>query len=248
MNIVLLGTGQMGQAVERLAVERGHSIVARFDENHTLPDTDSREGAGTPTADVAIDFTLPGVAAGHIHRCCVWGLPVVVGTTGWYERLKEVKGWVDAFETAVLYAPNFSLGVAVLVKALRSIVPVLEALPEYDAYIHELHHVRKVDSPSGTAMLLADVLQSGLTRKTHIETETRHQRIDPAALHVTSTRIGNVIGKHTVGLDSPFDTLELMHEAKNRTGFAFGAVRAAEWLVGRRGLFTLDDVLDDWLR
>jgi 4-hydroxy-tetrahydrodipicolinate reductase len=113
--------------------------------------------------------------------------------------------------------------------------------------VHELHHVRKVDSPSGTALLLGRVLLEGVSRKTHLETETQHERIDPAALHVTSTRVGAVVGHHTVGLDSAFDQVRFIHEAKGRQGFAFGAVRAAEWLPGRRGLFTLDDVLTDWL-
>ena len=148
---------------------------------------------------------------------------------------------------SVLYAPNFSLGVAVLVHALRSVTPLLEKLPEYDAYVHELHHTRKVDSPSGTALLLANVLVDGLSRKTRVEPETQHERIASEALHVTSTRVGGVVGHHTVGLDSPYDQIQLVHEAKSRQGFAFGAVRAAEWLPGKKGLFTLDDVLKDWL-
>jgi 4-hydroxy-tetrahydrodipicolinate reductase len=110
-----------------------------------------------------------------------------------------------------------------------------------------MHHRRKVDSPSGTAHMLAEKVMEGLARKTHIETETQHERIDPEALHVSSTRAGDAFGVHTVGFDSPFDHLTLTHRAKNRRGFAFGALRAAEWLPGRQGLFTLDDVLVDWL-
>jgi len=244
MNIALVGTGQMGQAVAALAAERGHAVVARFDSTHPLTEAGASALHG---ADVVIDFSLPDLALPHVERYCRWNRAAVVGTTGWYDALDQVREWVAGSEAAILYAPNFSLGVALLVRALRGVVPLLERLPEYDAAIHEAHHTRKVDSPSGTALLLADVLLDGLSRKTHAAIETQHQRIDPAALHVTSARLGSVVGEHTVRLDSPFDALEFVHRAKSRQGFAFGAVKAAEWLPGRRGLFTLDDLLADWL-
>jgi 4-hydroxy-tetrahydrodipicolinate reductase len=147
----------------------------------------------------------------------------------------------------LLYAANFSMGVALLQRAVAGVLPLLNQLPDYDAYLHEMHHTRKVDSPSGTAHMLAEMVVEGLARKSHVEPEAQHQRIDPAALHVSSTRAGAVFGEHTVGFDSAFDQLEFIHRAKNRRGFAFGALRAAEWLPGRCGLFTLDDVLADWL-
>lgn len=242
MKVALVGTGQMGQAVEMLALERGHEIAARFNSDEPLLAADPSALEGV---QVAIDFSLPSLAADHIERYCRWGVPAVIGTTGWYERLDAVKGWVDEYEGSILYAPNFSLGVAVLVRALRAVTPLLEELPEYDAFVHEIHHVRKVDSPSGTASMLAGILVDGLSRKTRVETETQHGRIDEDALHVTSSRVGGVFGKHTIGLDSPFDTLELIHEAKNRQGFAFGAIRAGEWLKGKNGLFTLDDFMGE---
>lgn len=240
MRLALVGTGQMGDAVGVVAGERGHEVVARFNSDAPLTRSD-------PTAledvDAAIDFSLPSLAAEHIELYCRRGTSAVIGTTGWYDRLEEVRGWVDDHDGSILYAPNFSLGVALLVRALRAVTPVLDRLPEYDPFVHEIHHVRKVDSPSGTASMLARVLIDGLSRKTRIETETQHGRIEMDALHVTSTRAGGVFGKHTIGIDSPFDTIELVHEAKNRQGFAYGAVRSAEWLQGRTGLFTLDDVL-----
>lgn len=244
MRLALVGTGQMGQAVESVAHERKHEIAARFNSENPLIEADPTAVGG---ADVAIDFSLPSLGAEHIERYCRWGVSAVIGTTGWYERLDEVKSWVDEYDASILYAPNFSLGVAVLVRALQGVTPLLEQLPEYDAFVHELHHVRKVDSPSGTASMLGRILVDGLSRKKRIETETQHGRIDDEALHVTSTRVGGVFGKHTIGFDSPFDSIELVHEAKNRQGFAFGAVRAAEWLAGRKGLFTLDDVLEEWV-
>ncbi len=246
MKIALVGTGQMGQAVEAVALARGHDIVSRFDE--ARPFTAAADVSALGGADVLVDFSLPAVALGHLRRYADWGLTAVVGTTGWYDALDEVRARVEAGEGAVLYAPNFSLGVAVLARALQSVAPLLEELPEYDAWVHEIHHTRKVDSPSGTALMLGRILVDGLSRKTHVEPETQHDRIDAAALHVTSTRAGSVVGHHTVGLDSAFDQLRFVHEAKSRQGFAFGAVRAAEWLNGRRGFFSLDDVLADWLK
>ncbi len=250
MRIALVGMGRMGEAVSELAAGRGHEIVARFDEYidryPSLPDASNIPDA-LESADAVIDFTLPDAAPENIERYCRWGLPAVIGTTGWYDRLDEVQALVDKHDGSILYAPNFSIGVALLARAIRSILPLLDELPEYDVAVHESHHIGKADSPSGTALMLGDLIMDGLDRKHRIETETQHGRIDAHALHVTSSRLGGVVGKHDVALDSPFDKLGFSHEAKNRRGFVFGAVRAAEWLPGRKGLFTLDDLLAEWL-
>ena len=242
--------GRMGEAVSELAAERGRQIVARFDKYAdgypALPDTATRPAA-LESAEAIIDFTLPDAALQHIERYCRWGLPAVIGATGWYDRLDEAQALVDKYDGAILYAPNFSIGVALLAQAVRSVLPLLNALPEYDVAVHEVHHTGKADSPSGTALMLGDLILEELDRKRHIAPETQHGRIAPHALHVTSSRLGGVVGKHDVALDSPFDRLAFVHEAKNRRGFAFGAVRAAEWLPGRKGLFTLDDLLAEWL-
>lgn len=245
MKIALVGTGNMGQAVEALALGRGHEIVARFDVER--PFTAVEDPSALGGADVVVDFSLPGVVLDHIERYCRWDLTAVIGTTGWYDALEEVERQVSDSRAALLYAPNFSIGVALLVRALRRIGPMLDDLPEYDMYVHEIHHTGKVDSPSGTALMLGETLLEYVDRKTHVVTETQHQRIDPAALHVSSSRAGEVFGEHTVGFDSPFDHIRFEHVAKNRRGFAFGALKAAEWLLGRQGLFTLDDVLVDGL-
>lgn len=245
MKLALVGTGQMGQVVETLASERGHEVVARFDSEQPL--TEAKGAEALNGAEVAIDFSLPEVVLDHIERYCRWQQPAVVGTTGWYDALDTVRAWVKEFDAALLYAPNFSMGVALLRRALHGIVPLLEQLPDYDAFVHEVHHTRKADSPSGTAKMLGQEILKGLSRKTHLDTETQHGRIDPEALHVTSTRVGTVFGRHTAGFDSPFDQLRFTHEAKGRTGFAFGALQAAAWIRGRQGLFTLEDMLTDWL-
>lgn len=244
MKLALVGMGQMGRAVDAVAAQRGHDVVATFDSAQPLPETSPEALRG---AEVAIDFSRPDVALDHIERYCTWHQPAVVGTTGWYDALDAVAGWVEAHEATLLYAANFSMGVALLRQAVAGVLPLLDQLPDYDVYLHEMHHRRKVDSPSGTAHMLAELVVRGLQRKSHVEAEAQHQRIDPAALHVSSTRAGDVFGEHTVGIDSAFDHLTLTHRAKDRQGFAFGAVRAAEWLPGHQGLFTLDDVLADWL-
>jgi len=241
----------MGQAVEAVAVEAGHKIVARFDIEHPLLDaTDPNELNG---ADVCMDFSLPDVALDHLHRYSFWGVDVVIGTTGWYDdpgsspgqALAKVQEWVEEGQNGVLYAPNFSLGVAILVRALQGALPFLNQLPNYDAWVHEVHHSGKVDSPSGTAILLANEVIDGLDRKDRIEPETQHGAILPDALHVTSARTGHVFGEHTVGFDSAVDQLLFKHVAKDRRAFAFGAVKAAEWVKGRQGLVTLEDMLED---
>ncbi|NBB84911.1 MAG: 4-hydroxy-tetrahydrodipicolinate reductase [Bacteroidetes bacterium] len=242
LSIALVGTGQMGQAVEAVAQERGHTIVRRFDRETPLP---TATQAALPEAEVAIDFTLPETATDHLAYYCNARQPAVIGTTGWYDALPQVRSWVEAHEGRLLYAPNFSIGVALLVRALRGVLPLLEDLPAYDAFVHEIHHTNKVDSPSGTAEMLGNEIIDALSRKTHQAIEAQHGAIPPDALHVSSTRVGQVFGQHTIGFDSAFDQLTLRHEAKGREGFAFGAVRAAEWLVQQRsGLFTLDDMLD----
>lgn len=233
----------MGQAVEALAETHGHEIAARFDADRPLTSAAPED----VRASIAIDFSLPGVALDHIRWYCRNGVPAVVGTTGWYGGLPRVREWVHEHDASLLYAPNFSIGVAVLRRAVASVGPLLDRLPDYDAFVHEIHHTKKVDSPSGTAQMLGELLVEHLDRKTHIDPEAQHDRIDPEALHVSSTRTGSVYGEHTVGFDSPYDRISLEHRAKSRHGFAFGALKAAEWLVGRTGLFTLEDVLDDWV-
>ncbi|MAQ92718.1 MAG: 4-hydroxy-tetrahydrodipicolinate reductase [Rhodothermaceae bacterium] len=241
MQFALVGTGRMGQAVEAVAAERGHAIVARFDAEAPL--LDARDASALNGAEAVIDFSIPEVALDQIHRYAFWGVDAVVGTTGWTDHLDQVVEWVAEGQNGLLWAPNFSLGLALVSRALAGLLPLLDRLDEYDAAVHEVHHTGKLDSPSGTALRLAEELLAGLGRKTHIEAETQHGAIDPAALHVTSQRLGRVLGEHTVALDSEVDQIQIVHTAKSRRAFALGAVRAAEWVAGRQGVFTLEDML-----
>jgi 4-hydroxy-tetrahydrodipicolinate reductase len=195
---------------------------------------------------VCLDFSRPELAQAHIERYARLNLRAVVGTTGWYDEIDRVQDWVRDGEGALLYAPNFSIGVALLARLVEAAGAMVDRLPEYDVYVQEVHHRMKLDSPSGTALHLGQVLIDRLSRKTRLETETQHKRIDPSALHVTSTRAGQVFGHHIVSFDSAYDHIEISHQARNRAGFADGALRASEWLAGKCGLYTLDDPLADW--
>ena len=245
MKIALVGTGKTGQSIRRLAGENGHSIVAQFNSKNPLLNVQSQEELHT--AEVIIDFTSPQLALAHIEQYCQWRKPAVIGTTGWHDSIEQVEQWVDTYAASLLYAPNFSIGVAVTSRLVEAATALFNQLPSYDGYVHEVHHRLKVDSPSGTALHLAKRVLSGLERKSFLTTETQHQAIDEEALHVSSTRAGHVFGHHTVGFDSPYDQITITHESKSRDSFAFGAIRAAEWLIGRQGLYTLDDLLADWL-
>lgn len=245
MNLALIGTGRMGRAVETAAAARGHAVVARFDAARPFLDS---APADLADAEVAVDFSAADVAEAHARRCAERGLPLVLGTTGWAspEALARVREVAEAGGTGVVWAPNFSLGLALVERALAGLLPLLDRLDEYDVHVVDLHHAAKLDSPSGTALRLAEQLVGGLARKSRVEAETVHGRIDPAALHVASSRAGHAVGTHTVGLDSAADRIEITHVARDRAAFALGAVRAAEWLPGRTGLFGLDDVLGDY--
>ena len=239
MNIALVGTGRMGTAVEALAPSQGHTIVARFNRAHPLVSSDQLAGA-----DVAIDFTLHDVVVEHLHICCRTRIPVIVGTTGWYAYLPEVQEAVARHRAAVLHSPNFSLGVQIMQHAVQAMALLLEKMPDYDVAIHETHHAGKVDRPSGTAIQLAETLVNCLQRKTAWGLSGHSS---PHKIEVSSTRLGTVFGRHAVTVDSPQDQLSIVHRAKNRDGFAVGALKAAAWIRGRQGLFTLQDMLSDWL-
>ena len=233
----------MGSAVQALAAARGHDIVAAFNSRVPL------DTAGGPeilrSADVAVDFSLPSVVTAHLHAYCRWRQPAVVGTTGWTQSLNEVRRLAAECEASLLIAPNFSLGIQLVKMAVNGLGPLLDALPEYDVALTESHHIGKADRPSGTALMLADLLAAHLERKKTVGPATGLP--DPAMLEIAALRVGNVFGEHSITIDSLFDQISLTHTARNRKGFALGALKAAEWLPGRTGLFTLDDALADWL-
>ncbi|MBK8500398.1 MAG: 4-hydroxy-tetrahydrodipicolinate reductase [Flavobacteriales bacterium] len=243
MRIALYGYGRMGKAIESAAVARGHSVVMKV--------TADNAGAPPVSADMAIEFSKPEHALANIRLCLEHGVPVIVGTTGWYERMHEVRTLVEEHNGALLWASNFSIGVNLFFRMNRMLAGLMDQRPEYDAHIDEIHHIHKLDAPSGTAITLARDIdlktqrysgwKLGENERTH--SDEMHAAA-PAPVFIQSERIGEVTGKHSVSWAGPNDRIIITHEAFDRGGFAQGAVIAAEWLRGRQGFFSMEDVLD----
>jgi 4-hydroxy-tetrahydrodipicolinate reductase len=242
MNIALIGYGRMGKEVERAAKERGITVGKIFDVHNNTGALGLSKDA-LKGIDVCIDFSTPGSVIDNIEAACECGKNIVVGTTGWYEKLDQVKKLVKEGKIGLLYASNFSLGVNVFMQIVSNAAHLFNKYPGYDVAVRESHHRAKTDSPSGTALSLASTVLQSLKRKSEILSDTCHGEIKSHQLHVTSTRLGHVTGKHEVIFDSDADTIELVHTAKNRSGFALGAVIAAEWLKGKKGLYTMRDLI-----
>lgn len=236
LRIALYGYGKMGKAIEAIALERGHQVVLRVGA--------SNAGVEPVGADVAIEFSRPELAVDNMRLCLTHGVPVVVGTTGWYEQMPAVQAMVAHHRGSLLWASNFSIGVNLFFRLNRMLASLMGRHPEYRVHIDEIHHIHKLDAPSGTAITLArdiDLQHQGYSGWTLGGNE---EGSPPRPVPILTERIGEVPGKHAVTWAGADDRITLTHEAFGRTGFATGAVIAAEWLHGRRGLFTLQDVLD----
>ncbi len=240
MRIALYGYGKMGKAIEEVAVARGHTVVLRVDRNNA--------GAAPTGADVAIEFSRPDEAIANMERCLAHGVPVVVGTTGWYDRLGDVRALVSTHGTALLWASNFSIGVNLFFRLNRHLARLMDPQPAYDVHIEEIHHVHKLDAPSGTAITLARDIDLASPRYAGWDLEGQEAvNTDPAApkaIPIRAIRTDEVPGTHSVTWTATDDRITIRHEAFSRRGFATGAVVAAEWIQGRTGLFTMDDVVD----
>lgn len=242
MNIALLGYGNMGKEVERIARERNMTIKQILNLENNL------RGMGiTPKTmnevDVCIDFSTPTAVIHNIGLVAEFGKNIVVGTTGWYDKLREVEKIVKEKKIGLLYSPNFSIGMNVFYQILTSAAHQFDKFDQYDVALHEMHHRGKMDSPSGTALAMGQIILQHIRRKKEMLHETARREIKPEQVHITSSRIGHVFGRHEVIFDSEADCVELIHTAKNRSGFAIGALIAAEWLKGKKGMYTLKDVL-----
>lgn len=239
MKIAIIGYGRMGHAIERIAEERGHRITCRIDagENEKFESCEYRE------SDVAIEFSQPSEAVDNILRSFAAGVPVVSGTTGWGDRLPELRAICEEGKGTLFYSSNYSLGVALFRAVNRYLAGLMKGFPQYSPRIEEVHHVHKLDHPSGTAITIAEDLMAAYpAKKRWAEPEGVGSR-DTEVLEIGHRREGEVPGIHTVEWDSAVDTITITHSAKSRDGFALGAVIAAEWFNGRRGYFTMDDML-----
>lgn len=244
MKVALVGYGKMGRAIETVAVEDDHEVVARLGRADPITPGSLRG------AEVALEFTRPEAAPGNAVALARAGVDQVVGTTGWTERMDEVREAVEEAGTGLVWAPNFSLGVQLVFRLARELARLVEgvrAVEPYDVHVHEAHHHHKADHPSGTARRLAEIVLGELSSKEGWIRGPGDGPPDPASLLVTSTRAGEIAGMHLLGVEGRDDRIELRHEAKGRRGFARGALAAAAWVRGRRGLHDIDAMLTDLL-
>lgn len=236
MKIALIGYGKMGKTIEQLALEKGYEIVLKVDfENAETWTNDELE-----QADVAIEFTRPESAIKNIARCFECGVPVVSGTTGWVEKMEEVKDACKKMDGGFFYASNFSVGVNLFFQLNKILAQMMKAYDSYDISLEEIHHIQKLDAPSGTAITLAEGLLQQISRKSKWVKESANQENE---LPIFSKRIENVPGTHSINYDSEIDSIEIKHTAHSRLGFAKGALMAAEWMKNRKGIYGMEDML-----
>lgn len=219
MKLAIVGYGKMGRLIEQVAPEFDFTVHARIDVNDDLSQAEG--------ADVAIEFTAPGAVVANVERLAALGLPIVVGTTGWMAAMDRVRAAVEAHDTALVWSPNFSIGVNVFVRIVREAARLLAREPQYGAWAWEIHHATKQDAPSGTLLRLVDEMKSaGYSRE----------------IDIASSRAGAHPGTHEIGFDSVADTITLQHSARSREGFARGALKAAQWIIGKKGVFEFSEI------
>ncbi|TYB77062.1 4-hydroxy-tetrahydrodipicolinate reductase [Bizionia myxarmorum] len=231
MKIALLGYGKMGQTIEKIAIERGHDIVIK---------TNDEDGYDITSADVAIDFSVPNAAFFNIVKCFKQGVPVISGTTGWLDNYSTAEAICQEENGAFIYASNFSLGVNIFFELNKQLAKMMSKLESYKVSMEEVHHTEKLDTPSGTAISLAEGIIAEHIHYTDWNLVSRRENTIP----ITAKRIDNVPGTHVISYASKTDTITIEHEAHSREGFALGAVIAAEWLQDKTGVFTMKDVLN----
>lgn len=236
MNIALIGYGKMGKAIEEIALQRGHTIVLKIDFDNQ-PDFTKEN---LQKADVAIEFTGPHSAVENITRCLQYGVPLVCGSTGWLEKWEAVKKLCEEENGSLLYASNFSVGVNLFFELNQYLAKLMSSHPGYNASMEEIHHTQKKDAPSGTAITLAEQVLQHIKGKSKWVNDTS---ADPAELSIISKRIDPAPGTHSIKYSSEIDDIEIIHTAHSRKGFATGAVLAAEFLNGKKGIFSMKQVL-----
>jgi 4-hydroxy-tetrahydrodipicolinate reductase len=238
MNIALFGYGKMGKEIETIALAEGHRISAKVSSSTDLSAIDFSD------TDVIIEFSRPESAVANITFALTNNIPIVVGTTGWYDHLDELTKLCQEKKGSLLYATNFSIGVNIFFAVNTYLAKIMNTQHAYTASIDEIHHTQKLDAPSGTGISLAEQLIENNTKYTHWENVKKSELSTTEALSITSQRIPNVPGTHSVYYASEIDEIELKHVAHNRKGFAKGSILAAAWLKDRKGIFTMKDVLN----
>lgn len=235
MNIALIGYGKMGKEIEAIALKRNHKIVLHVEKDNADLVTEQ----DLQKADVAIEFTTPHTVVDNIKKCIEAGLPMVVGTTGWYDHFPEIEKLCKKKNSALFYATNFSVGVNLFFKVNKFLAELMNKYNEYDVSMEEIHHIHKLDKPSGTAITLAQQVIEKMDRKKNWSLTDKGKD----TLFIRDIREGEVPGTHIIKYHSEVDDIEIMHKAHNRKGFALGAVIAAEFLAGKKGIYTMDDII-----
>jgi len=236
MKLALIGYGKMGKTIEQLAESRGHEVCARLSSSASKSEWESIK-----EADMAIEFTRPEAALPNFKRCLDLGVALVTGTTGWYSKMSEVESMVKSSEGAFFWASNFSIGVNLFWKLNEQLTALMNVHQEYEPLMVEIHHIQKLDEPSGTAITTANQMIAGLDRFTNWKLSTENPT--ETDIVIQASREGDVKGTHIVKYESDMDVIELKHEAKSRDGFALGSILAAEFLYGKRGVFTMKDLI-----
>ncbi len=234
MRIAIIGYGKMGREIESVLIDRGHEVVARLRSQDML-NSESINGA-----DVAIEFTRPDQVVANMSKCFELNLPIVTGTTGWNKQLDEVSNLCAANQGSLFHASNFSIGVNLFFELNKRLAQMMNQQPEFEPSMVEIHHTEKLDQPSGTAITLAEGLISEIG---NVNSWDNNETKESDVLHIASLREPNVTGTHTITYGSEVDQITIEHKALNRKGFALGAVKAAEWLVGKQGVFTMKDMI-----
>lgn len=234
MKIALLGYGKMGKSIEKIALDRGHEIVLKIGSTNS----NDLNKENIKKADVAIDFSMPEKAFDFISVALSNGIPVISGTTAWLDKLDKAKSLANQFETGFIYASNFSLGVNLFFEMNERLAEIMNPNKDFEASMTEIHHIHKIDAPSGTAITLAEGIL-----KSHPEKESWSLKENTKDLHIAVERTGEIPGTHIVEYTSAYDKITFGHEAINRNGFALGAVVASEWIIGRKGVYSMKDVL-----
>lgn len=247
MKIAIIGYGGMGSAVARVARDKGHEVSVIVDPSHSAATAPSLEAKTLAGVDIALDFSASNNVEHAVKTCVDAGIPLVVGTTGWYERMDAVRSLVGNAPPsfALLWSSNFSIGVHMYFRIIQAAARLVDKIEEYDVWGHEIHHTGKADSPSGTAKSLEKILLDNITRKTTVVEERLDRKRKDSEIHFSSVRGGLVNFGHTIGFDSAADRILITHEARTRDGYALGAVKAAEWLLGKSGWYSIDEYLED---
>lgn len=235
MQIALLGYGKMGKVIEELATAKGHHIALTIDNEQEWEEKKSRFA----NVDVAIDFSTPETVIDNINRCFELKIPIVIGTTGWYKQIEELKYRCEKDNHTLLWASNFSIGVNIFFKINESLAQLMNHYDDYQVNLEEIHHTGKLDAPSGTAISLANDIIAKLDRKKNWQLG---QTDDVHSLSVIAKRIDPVPGTHTIKYESDIDSIEIIHTAKSRKGFAIGALTAAEWILEKKGFYEFKEV------